>query len=146
MTTGYSEQEIETDVQARGLTAPRITPDQINAKIRSAQYHVFPGTTVTVCCLTLANGYHVIGKSAAASLVNFDEEMGRKIAAAEARDQIWALEGYLLREQLAAAERVPPIHCGACGMVLARELSTGIVSHPEPRCGEAQAGGISFRV
>lgn len=100
-----TEQQIEDEVRDKGLTAPRITPAQINAKIRSAQYYVFPGTTLTVCCLTLANGYHVTGQSAAASLVNFDEELGRKIAAADAREKIWALEGYLLREQLTGDPR-----------------------------------------
>ena len=100
MTAAYGEAEIEQDVQARGLTAPRITPDGIDAKIAAEQYHHFEGTTMTVCCLTLANGYTVIGQSAAASPENFDQEIGRKVARADARDKIWQLEGYLLREQL----------------------------------------------
>ena len=66
---------------------------------------MFPGTTLTVCCLTLENGYTVTGESAAVSPENFDEEIGRKIARAEARDKIWALEGYLLRERLHEQER-----------------------------------------
>ena len=63
-------------------------------------YHVFPGTTLTVCCLILENGFTVTGQSAAASPENFDEEIGRKIARADAREKIWQLEGYLLRERL----------------------------------------------
>jgi hypothetical protein len=48
------------------------------------------------------NGYTVVGKSACASPENFDAELGRKIAWEDARKQIWALEGYALRNQLAA--------------------------------------------
>ena len=100
MTATYGEQEIEQDVQAKGLTAPRITPDRIDSKITAEAYHHFPGTTMTVCCLTLLNGYTVCGQSAAASPENFDHEIGRKVARADARDKIWQLEGYLLRERL----------------------------------------------
>jgi len=100
MSTGYGEQDIEQDIQARGLTAPRITPRDLDGKIVNELYHVFPGTTVTVCCLVLENGFAVVGESAAVSAENFDEEIGRKIARADARDKIWPLEGYLLRESL----------------------------------------------
>ena len=95
-----NEKEIENEIKLKGLTAPRITPEHINKKIMSADYHVFPGTTVTVCCLTLTNGFTVIGESACASQENFDAELGRKIAAGNAKEKIWALEGYLLRERL----------------------------------------------
>lgn len=100
MTAGYGELEIERDIQAKGLTAPRIMPNDIDGKIMDEAYHHFPGTTMTVCCLTLTNGYTVTGQSAAASPENFDEEIGRKVARADARDKIWQLEGYLLRERL----------------------------------------------
>lgn len=101
------EQSIESEIQAKGLTAPRLTPDLIDAKITSEDYYVFPGTTLTVCRLTLANGFHVTGTSAAASPENFDQEIGRKIARRNARDQIWALEGYLLRERLSVKQEPP---------------------------------------
>lgn len=103
--TTHDEHAIERDIAARGLTAPRITPDDLDALIAGEQYHVFPGTTLTVCCLTLRNGYAVTGESASASPENFDAEVGRKIARAEARDKIWALEGYLLRQRLHEAAR-----------------------------------------
>lgn len=94
------EQQIETEIQAKGLNAPRLNPEHITRTIARQQYHVFPGTTLTVCCLTLANGFNVVGESAAASPENFDREIGEKIAFENARNKIWALEGYLLREQL----------------------------------------------
>ena len=92
------EAQIEAEIQAKGLNAPRLTPDLIDASIVSEQYHVFAGTTMTVCALSLRNGYIVTGESAAASPENFDQAIGRKIARDNARNKIWALEGYLLRE------------------------------------------------
>ena len=95
-----TEADIEQQIQDKGLDAPRLTPDMIDAAIQTEQDHVFPDTTMTVCCLTLLNGYCVTGESAAASPENFDEEIGRSIARRNARDKIWSLEGYLLRDQL----------------------------------------------
>ena len=97
------EAAIEAEIQAMGLDAPRLTPAQIDAAIAGEDFHVFPGTTLTVCALILRNGFVVTGESAAASPENFDEEIGRKIARDNARQKIWALEGYLLRERLSAA-------------------------------------------
>lgn len=96
------ENQIEAEIQAKGLNAPRLNPQMIDDAIASEQYHVFDGTTMTVCALTLRNGYIVTGESAAASPENFDKDIGRKIARDNARNKIWALEGYLLREKLAA--------------------------------------------
>ena len=55
---------------------------------------------LTVCCLTLSNGYTVTGESACASPENFNAEIGEKIAFDNARAKIWALEGYLLKQKL----------------------------------------------
>lgn len=96
-----SEQEIEKEIQEKGLNAPRLTPSLIDAAIKSEDYHVFPDSQLTVCCLTLQNGFNVVGESACASPENFNEEIGRKIARENARNKIWALEGYLLKERLA---------------------------------------------
>jgi len=82
------------------MTAPRITPEQIDATIVGEQYHVFEGTTLTVCCLMLANGFTVTGESACVSPESFDAELGRKIARENAKQKIWTLEGYALRNKL----------------------------------------------
>jgi hypothetical protein len=99
--TTQPEEEIEQMIQARNLNAPRLTPSDIDSVIVGEMYYVFPGTTLTVCALVLRNGYVVVGHSASVSKENFDENIGRKIARQEARDQIWMLEGYLLRQMLA---------------------------------------------
>ena len=100
----YDESTVESEIQRKGLTAPRITPEHLDECIAQAQYHVFEGSQLTVCCLTLRNGFNVTGESACASPANFDAELGRQIAYRNARDKIWALEGYLLRERLSNGE------------------------------------------
>lgn len=95
-----SEQTIEKEIQDKGLNAPRLTPALIDAAIKGVDFHVFEKTCLTVCCLTLQNGFTVTGESACASPENFNAEIGQKIAKDNARDKIWALEGYLLKENL----------------------------------------------
>lgn len=95
-----NETEIEKEIVEKHLTAARVTPERIDEVIVGEDYHVFSGSQLTVCCLTLANGYNVVGESACASPENFNAELGRKIARSHAREKIWALEGYLLRQQL----------------------------------------------
>ncbi len=98
------EQATEQMIQDKGLNAPRLTPALIDASIVAEDYYVFPGTTTTICRLTLVNGYSTIGESAAVSLANFDAEIGRKVARENARNQIWVLEGYLLKQKLYESE------------------------------------------
>ncbi|MGM7742563.1 Gp49 family protein [Yersinia enterocolitica] len=95
-----SDKDIEKEIQRKGLTAPRITPEHIERVQVAGLYHRFPGTTVIICCITLENGYTVTGESACASPENFDEEIGRRIAMDNAIHEIWGLEGYLLRQKL----------------------------------------------
>lgn len=100
MSIKATEASVEAELKTKGLNAPRLTPELIDATVVATDYYVFPGTTMTVCALTLRNGYVVIGESAAASPENFDEAIGRRIARDNARNRIWGLEGYLLREKL----------------------------------------------
>lgn len=108
------ETAIENEIQAKGLNAPRLNPAHIDAQI-AGEYFVrasdaFADASIleglkclTICVLVLKNGFTVVGKSACASPENFDEALGRKIARDDARNQIWALEGYKLRSALSAA-------------------------------------------
>lgn len=92
-----NETELETLLADR--PAPRVTPDHINDVIVSDTYHVFPGTTVTVCLLQLRNGFTVLGEAACVNAQNFDPEIGQKLAREDAKRKIWALEGYVLAER-----------------------------------------------
>ena len=90
-----NDTQIEQYIQAKGLTAPRVTPADIEANIASEHYFTagdaaYPGEVVgsayaklqllTFCVLVLRNGLIVTGESACASPENFDAELGRKIA------------------------------------------------------------------
>lgn len=91
----------EAAIQAAGKTAPRVTPDMLDAEIAHEDYHVFPTSCLTVCALTLRNGFIVIGESACAAPENFDPEIGRKIARKNAREKLWPLLGFRLKDRLA---------------------------------------------
>lgn len=94
------DNSVEHIMNLNGLTAPRVTLKQVEESVSSASYYVFPNTTLTVCCLTLTNGFNVIGESACASIENFNEELGKRLAYTNALNKIWPLEGYLLRQRL----------------------------------------------
>jgi len=72
----------------------------LEVKIKDVDYLVFPGTTATICNITMANGFSVRGESACVDPKKFDEAIGRKYAYENAFAQLWELEGYLLAERL----------------------------------------------
>jgi hypothetical protein len=90
----------EQQIRDAGLTAPRLTPSHVQSRIAKETYYVFPGTTNTVCLLTLKNGFTVTGTSACASMENFNKKIGEEIARENAVQEIWVLEGYLLKDCL----------------------------------------------
>ena len=94
-----SEIEVENEIIEKDLTAPRCTMDSITNTIEGEDYHVFNGV-LTVCCLTLRNGFTVTGESGCASPENYNKELGEKIAYDKARGKIFQLEGYLLRQRI----------------------------------------------
>lgn len=124
-----NDQAIEQEIQAKGKTAPRITPADIEANIADERYFTAwegaqlaywsdsdpenpkpeegapnpdgPLSLLTFCVLVLRNGFTVTGESACASPENFNAEIGRKIARQNAVNKIWPLMGYELRSQLA---------------------------------------------
>lgn len=95
-----NDNDIEKEIKQKGLTAARVTPERLEEVIKGEDYHVFSGSQLTVCSLTLENGFTVTGESACASPENFDEEIGKKIARDNAKNKIWMLEGYLLKQKL----------------------------------------------
>lgn len=117
-----NDNQIEQEIQAKGLTAPRVTPADLEANIAS-EYYFTAGQGVsgevssrdeqpcqfcyessldllTFCVLVLKNGFTVTGESACASPENFNAELGRKIARQNAVDKVWPLMGYALKQKL----------------------------------------------
>jgi hypothetical protein len=100
----------ERDAAAAAVQVkPRVTLDQIKSLIASERY--FVDDTLTICVLTLSNGYKVTGESAAADPANFNEELGRKIAKDKATAEIWPLAGFLLRDKLHRDDHPPVMRC-----------------------------------
>lgn len=117
-----SDKEIEQEIKAKGLTAPRVTPGDIEANIVGEHYFTagdgehgaclaaggerscYPATLdlLTFCVLVMKNGFTVTGESACASAANFDAELGKKIARTNAIAKVWPLMGYELRSKLDA--------------------------------------------
>ena len=114
-----NDEQIEQEIQAKGLTAPRVTPADIEKNITSEFYFTASdgvagasghrpnsfraGTALkllTFCTLVLRNGFTVTGESACASPENFDADVGRKIARQNAVSKIWPLMGYALKERV----------------------------------------------
>lgn len=114
-----TDEIIEQEIQAKGLTAPRVTPADIEDEILSEHY--FTGlqgaqstvlstpnnpqsalslNLLTFCVIVLKNGFTVHGHSACASPENFDADIGCKVARSKAIEQIWPLLGFRLRDQL----------------------------------------------
>lgn len=125
---------IEAEILAKGKTAPRVTPADLQANIVSEHYFTAGEGVIgafaaeeflqhsgnvtlqrdsaspeilkpslnllTFCVLVLRNGFTVTGESACASPENFDAEIGKKIARANAEQKIWPLMGYELKERL----------------------------------------------
>ena len=124
---------IEQEIQAKGKTAPRVTPTDIEANIASEHYFTAaqgdakamedgafvngalngaalrpvpaPLGLLTICVLVLRNGFTVTGESACASPENFDAEIGRKIARQNAVAKVDQFLGYELRSALANEAR-----------------------------------------
>ena len=113
-----SDPSIERQIQAKGLTGPRITPEDIKGIIVSEHYFTAaeairipsaenpfgeaPEATklLTFCVLVLRNGFTVTVESACASPENFDAQIGKRIARGNAEQKIWPLMGYALKDRL----------------------------------------------
>jgi hypothetical protein len=123
---------IEQEIQAKGKTAPRVTAADVESNIACWWYFTAaegaegaaaagtpyseqppvptndPLRLLTFCVLVLQNGFTVTGESACASPENFDAEIGRKVARANAISKVWPLMGYVLKERLYQATTTLP--------------------------------------
>lgn len=104
-----NDQVIEQAVQAKGLTAPRVTLADLNANIADIEIvkHISKsGQVLRWAILTAQNGFAAVGKpSVAASPDNDNAEIGEKVAIDNSRAELWPLMGYALKDRLA----VPPV-------------------------------------
>lgn len=82
------------------MTTNKVTIEQIEGSIVREQYYVFPNTTVTVCALTVRDGFTATGKSACADPDNFDAELGKRYARERAIDELWSHFGSVLCNKL----------------------------------------------
>ena len=115
------DETIEQEIQAKGLTAPRVTPADIEANIASEHYftaadgarmspegnwpihNLNTGSLglLTFCVLVLRNGFTVTGEAYCADPAKFNAETGRIEARKNAVQKIWPLMVYELRTKLA---------------------------------------------
>ncbi|WP_436879449.1 Gp49 family protein [Escherichia coli] len=99
-----SDKDIELEIQAKGLTAPRITRDDMIANIAHTEIvkHVsVTGQVLRWAIITTKNGFAVTGKpSCAVSSENDNEAIGKQIALTNAENELWPLMGYALKEKL----------------------------------------------
>ena len=124
-----SDPGIERQIVAKGKTAPRVTPADIQDAIESVWYFtayqgarhelqsdgveatageerlLAPLKLLTFCVLVLRNGFTVTGESACASPENFDAEIGCNVARAAAEQKLWPLLGYELKSKLAEVNK-----------------------------------------
>jgi len=84
-----------------GLPANKVTEEMVDKEIEKAECLVFPETTVTICCITLKNGWHVIGSSDCVDPEEYNETAGQSYAIQDARDKIWQFLGFRLKDTLA---------------------------------------------
>jgi len=103
-----NDAELEQKIIEKGLTAPRVTLDALNDKIVDVEIvkHITKGGGILRwAVLTMRNGFAVTGKpSAAVSAENDNAEIGEEIAIENAKNEVWALEGYLLKDKLFCEE------------------------------------------
>lgn len=102
---------------ARGASAPRVSLADMTAAIDSVHF-INAGDAVertnvteedgapaslhlmTLCFITMRNGFVVVGKSAPAHPENYDAGKGKQFAKEDAMRRIWPLMGFSLRDRL----------------------------------------------
>ena len=123
-----NDQAIENEIKAKGLTAPRVTPADIEANIASESYFTAadgvtgssigkPGASLlpeyvtyegsplsllTFCVLVLRNGHTVTGESHCQDPAKFNAQTGREEARKDAVNKLWPMVVYAERERLSS--------------------------------------------
>lgn len=98
------DQQIEQEIQAKKLAAPRVTLADLDANIASVEIHKHTtegGQVLRWAIISTRSGFAVVGKpSVAVSPANDNAEIGEKVAIDNSRNELWPLMGYHLHQQL----------------------------------------------
>ncbi len=94
LTPEIVENSIASEWYINGATG--VVPDGFQPPVTADS----PLNRLTICVLVLQNGFLVTGESYTASLTNFNEEIGKRVARANAVEKIWGYLGYALVDQL----------------------------------------------
>lgn len=103
--TTMQSQTVEHIVQKKGLNAPRVSFTDLTSNVVATEIvkHVTPsGQVLRWAVLTTRNGFAVTGRpSCSVSSANDDQGLGEQIAIDNARQELWPLMGYALKERMA---------------------------------------------
>ena len=123
---------IRNEASASAPSPVKISQANVDAACTAVEYMVMPGSRLTVCCLTLRNGFQVVGWSACVDPANFNEQKGQQIALDMAKDKVWELEAYLLREQFHQVKVTRELHQAMSGMASAEDQFELVPPAAEP--------------
>lgn len=87
----------ELDKRLAALPADHVTDELISSRIKHVETLV--SGTMTICILTLDNGFKVTGESACVNAENYDYGVGQRLAYDNAFQKLWPLFGFLLAEK-----------------------------------------------
>ena len=92
---------------------PKVVPDDLENEIAMTSYinagHATDSAAssslrcLTICILTLKNGFTVLGQSACVDRRNYDKALGEGYARADAVKKLWPLLGFRLADKLYGA-------------------------------------------
>ncbi|HDR1805545.1 TPA: hypothetical protein QB606_000808 [Pasteurella multocida] len=82
----------------------RVTKEHLESIIVDKKFHRLT-ETLTVCVLTLRNGFVVTGESACVDPASYNQEIGESIAYENAFEKLWQLEGYVLKTKLSENQK-----------------------------------------
>lgn len=77
-----------------------VSSNMIDVAIDSVDYYRFPGTTVTACCITLKNGFYVVGSSMSVVPSRWTAEVGQRMALEKAKIKVIDYQAYYLKQMI----------------------------------------------
>jgi len=83
------------------INGDTVSPEAVTDAIKEVTYTKL-GKKITVCHITLVNGYELIGMSGVVNPDNYNAEIGNPIAYKKAEDKVWEHLGTILQNQNAA--------------------------------------------